>query len=77
MLLFLLTNGSDFEENLLSKIISLFFQENFLSKIIKVLKISVSSVAEDYVYSQTYINLAPCLKWLVFKFLICFLPKTL
>lgn len=54
-----------------------FFQENFLSKIIKVLKISVSSVAEDYVYSQTYINLAPCLKWLVFKFLICFLPKTL
>ena len=43
MLLFLLTNGSDFEENL-------------LSKIIKVFKISVSSVAEDYVYSQTYIK---------------------
>ena len=33
-----------------------FFQENFLSKIIKVLKISVSSVAEDYAYSQTYIK---------------------
>ena len=56
MLLFLLTNGSDFEENLLSKIISLFFSRKFLSKIIKVLKISVSSVAEDYVYSQTYIK---------------------
>ena len=51
MLLFLLTNGSDFEENLLSKIISLFFSRKFLSKIIKVFKISVSSVAEDYVYS--------------------------
>ena len=33
-----------------------FFSRKFLSKIIKVFKISVSSVAEDYVYSQTYIK---------------------